>query len=100
MSLPACLTTKARQRPYLNRHAKKPITLRDVSRKEPGRSEVTPNSKESNMADAGHTADEWTVEEIEALNRLPHDERLAMRLQPRPAPKPDDSGPVPVGEGM
>jgi len=41
MAIPACLTTKARQRLYLNRHASKPITLRDVSRKAPERSEVT-----------------------------------------------------------
>ena len=39
MAIPACLTTKARQRLYLNRHASKPITLRDVSRKAPERSE-------------------------------------------------------------
>jgi hypothetical protein len=43
MANPSCMTTKARQRLHLNRHPK-PITLRDLSRREPERSEVTPNT--------------------------------------------------------
>ena len=43
MANPSCMTTKARQRLHLNRHPK-PITLRDLSKPAPERSEVTLNT--------------------------------------------------------
>lgn len=43
MAIPACLTTRAKQRAYLQRTTK-PITMPDLSRKAPERSEVTPKT--------------------------------------------------------
>lgn len=35
--------------------------------------------------------DEWSIEEVEELNRLPHEERLKRRLPPKEKPEEEES---------